>query len=312
YDANAEAFRVPEVIDAQYVVLDSEAAMSGISVTDDEIAAYYEQNKQRFTNPEVRRVSHILILAESGASEQEREAARQRAQQVADKAKANPADFAELARTESEDVGTAAEGGSLGPISPGSMVPEFEQVAFALNEGEVSDVVQTDFGFHVIKADEVRGAAIKSLDEVRDQLANEIRTQKGGARFGEIASRLTDMVYDQADSLEPVAQELGLELRSAQGISREGAPEGSPDIFADPRVRQALFSNEVAREQRNSGVIELAPDRLVVVRAERVVPAHIAELAEVQDGIRQQLVAERALEAAGKAGDELLEALRGG
>lgn len=312
YDANPERFHVPEVIDAQYVLLDSEAAKRGVSVTDDEIAAYYEQNKQRFTNPETRSVSHILVLVPDGASEAERDKAREHAQQLMQRAKDHPSEFADLARAESQDVGTADAGGSLGQLTRGTMVPEFESAAFALAEGQVSDVVQTDFGYHIIKADQVRPATVKTLAEVRDQLAEEIRLQKAGDRYGEAASRLTDLVYDQADSLQPVAEALNLEIQSASGIARDAAPAGSPDIFQDPRVRQALFSTEVAREQRNSGVIELAPDRLVAVRAERVVPEHTSALAEVVDEIRQQLTEERSAEAARKAGEAALEALRAG
>lgn len=312
YEANAARFHIPEVIDAQYVLLDSEAAKRGVTVTDDEIAAYYEQNKQRFTNPETRSVSHILLLVPEGANEAERTRIREQAQQLVTRAQADPTAFAELAKAESQDVGTAEAGGSLGQLTRDTMVPEFERVAFALAEGEVSDVVQTDFGYHIIKADQVSPATVKSLPEVRDQLAEEIRLQKAGDRFGTAASRLTELVYDQADSLQPVAEALDLEVRTAQGIARDAAPADSPDIFQDPRVRLALFSTEVARESRNSGVIELAPDRLVAVRAERVVPAHTAALADVADDIRQQLSEERALQAARAAGEAALQALRDG
>ena len=312
YDANAQRFHVAETIDAQYLVLDSQAVMKDLSVTDDELTAYYEQNKNRFTNQEARRVSHILIEASADASQAERAEARKQAEALAAQARQDPAQFAELARANSQDAGSADAGGSLGWISRGIMVAPFEDAAFALAPGAVSDVVQTDFGFHVIKVDEVREQSVKPLAEVRDELAEEIRMQKAGERFGDAAGRLTDLVYDNPDSLQPAAEALGLQLQTARGVARDAAPQDAPDVFGDARVRQALFSAEVAREGRNSGVIELAPDRLVALHAERVTPAHTAPLAEVEDEIRQELLAQRALEAAEAAGKKVLAGLQQG
>src|SRR5690606_11357897 len=205
YEANAARFQVPEKIDAQYLLLDSSAVMDGIAVSDDELAAYYEQNKSRFTNQESRRVSHILITPGDDA-----QAARQQAEALAAQAKQNPDAFADLAREHSQDPGSAQEGGSLGWITRDTFVPELETIVFALEEGQVSDVAESDFGFHVLKLDELRPAASKPLNEVSDQLAEEIRLQKAGERFGDAAGKLTDLVYDNADSLEPAASALGL------------------------------------------------------------------------------------------------------
>src|SRR5690606_22467409 len=171
-------FAVPETITAEYVLLNSEVVMDQVSVTDDEVAAYYEQNKGRFTTDESRRLSHILIEVPSDANEDERAQARQQAESVLAAVSSNPDAFAEQARQHSQDSGSAQAGGSLGWITPGTMVPEFEEAAFALQEGEVSGLVETEFGYHIIKADEVRKAQVKPLDEVRAQLTEEIRLQK--------------------------------------------------------------------------------------------------------------------------------------
>lgn len=310
YDANAERFRRPEAIDAEYVLLDAEAVMGDVSVSEEALASYYEQNKKRFATSERRRVSHILIQPEGEGAEAQA-AAREKAQALLETLRAAPDTFAEVARAASQDSGTAAQGGDLGWLDRGLMVPAFEDAAFALAEGEISAPVQTDFGVHLIKADEVQPAREQSLADVRERLLEEIRLQQAGERFGQAAGKLTELVYDQTDSLQPVADALGLKVRTAQGIARDGAPEGAPEIFADPRVRQALFSAEVARQGRNSGVIELASDRLVAVRAAQVHPAHVAPLAEVEDEIREQLANEQAYAAAEAAGQAFLASLKG-
>lgn len=307
YQANADRFQVPETIDVEYLVLDSAAVLADVQVSDDDIKQYYEQNKQRFTNEARRRVSHILI--EDGG---DAEAAKAKAQELADRLRSEPGRFADLARDESADRGSANQGGSLGWITRGALVPEFEEVAFSLPAGQVSDPVRTEFGWHLILVEEAQDAAIKPLEEVREQLADEIRMQKAGARFGEMASQLTNLVYDQAESLEPAADTLGLKIRQVDGVRRDGAPSGAPELFADQRVLLSLFSADVMREGRNSGVIELAPDNLVVVRAREVHPAHLAPLADVEGQIREILRRERALAAAREAGEALLQQLQQG
>ena len=248
----------------------------------------------------------------SDANEDERAQARQQAESVLAAVSSNPDAFAEQARQHSQDSGSAQAGGSLGWITPGTMVPEFEEAAFALQEGEVSGLVETEFGYHIIKADEVRKAQVKPLDEVRAQLTEEIRLQKAGAKFGEMAGEFTNLVYDESTSLQPAADALGLQVQTTAGVSREGAPVDAPELFQDGRVRQALFSEDVARRGNNSGVIELAPDRLVAVRAAEVIPAHTAPLETVSDDIRERLRLERALQAAEAAGRAELQKLQEG
>lgn len=312
YDAHRDEFAVPETINAEFVLLDGEAAMGQVSVSDDEIAQYYEQNRNRFTTEASRRVSHILVEVPAGADDAARTRARERAEDVLRTVREGSRSFADVAREYSDDKGSAAAGGDLGWITQGSLVPAFEQVAFALKEGDVSEVVETEFGFHIIRADEVRPVQVKPLAEVRDQLANEIRTQKAAQRFGDLAAQFTNLVYDESQSLQPVAETLGLPIRTAQGITRDNAPADAPDVFQDSRVRQALFSEDVARNRNNSGIIELAPDRLVAVRAIDVIPAHTASLDSVAARIREQLTQQRALQAAEAAGREFLARLEQG
>ncbi len=308
YEANRSRFQLPERVDAQYVVLDQNAVTPNISVSDEDIKAYYEQNQARYRQEEQRRASHILVAVESGASEAAREEARKKAQALAEQAKAPNADFAKLARENSQDPGSAGNGGDLDWFGRGMMVKPFEDTAFALKEGEVSEVVPTDYGFHIIKLTGVRPAVVKPLAEVRNEIVEEIKQQQAARRFAEAAEQFTNLVYEQSDTLEPAAQKFGLKIQEAQGIGRSGQPGN--DVLGNPKVAQALFSEEVLQEKRNSGVIELAPNRLAAVRVTRHIPSTVQPLDEVAATIRQQLTDERAMGLAREEGEKRLKALR--
>lgn len=308
YEVNRSRFQLPERVDAQYVVLDQNAVTPNISVSDEDIKAYYEQNQARYRQEEQRRASHILVAVESGASEAAREEARKKAQALAEQAKAPNADFAKLARENSQDPGSAGNGGDLDWFGRGMMVKPFEDAAFALKEGEVSEVVPTDYGFHIIKLTGVRPAVVKPLAEVRNEIVEEIKQQQAARRFAEAAEQFTNLVYEQSDTLEPAAQKFGLKIQEAQGIGRSGQPGN--DVLGNPKVAQALFSEEVLQEKRNSGVIELAPNRLAAVRVTRHIPSTVQPLDEVAATIRQQLTDERAMGLAREEGEKRLKALR--
>jgi len=320
YDANKAQLEVPEQVQAQYLVLDEAAATQGVQVSDEDVESYYKQNQARFGQPDRRRVSHILIQVPAGADDAARQQARQKAEDIARQAAADPAGFADLARKESQDAGSAAQGGDLGWVAP----PGLEQAIAALSRDQVSGVVQTPAGFHVLKVTDFQPGSVKPLAEVKAQITDEIRKQMASARFADMATNLTKLVYDQRDSLQPAADALGVKLRTASGLTRQGllpAGQAGPDaasagpdaqLLDNPRVRQVLFSPEVLRDKANSGVIELAPDTMVAVRVQDVKPAHVPPLADVQDGIRERLVAERAAEAARQAGEAALKALQDG
>ncbi|CAB3888112.1 MAG: SurA N-terminal domain-containing protein [Achromobacter mucicolens] len=320
YDANKQQLQVPEQVQVQYLVLDEAAATQGVQVKDEDLAAYYEQNKNRFGQPERRRASHIFIELPSGGSEDARKAARAKAEDIAKQAAADPGKFAELAAKNSQDSGSAAKGGDLGWIAPGSQAGPLDKAIFGLAANQVSGVVESPFGLHILKVTEISPAAIKPLAEVKDQITAEVRKQIAAQRFSEMASQLNKQVYDQRDSLQPAADAVGLKLRTASGVTREGllpAEKAGPGSAADspdaalldnPRVRQVLFSPDVLREKQNSGVIELAPDTMLAVRVAAVEPAHVPPLDKVSDVIRAKLLDERSAEAAKKAGEAALAA----
>lgn len=325
YDANKEKMAVPDQVAAQYLVLNEEAALQAVGdIADADLKNYYEQNKARYvTSPRVN-VSHIQISVAAGASQEERQAAQAQAEAIAERVKADPASFAEVAKEESQDVGTARDGGQLGWVTPGSWPQPLETAVFALQEGQVSDVVEGPGGYHIFLANQVEPEKGETFEEARAKVEEEVRRQLAAERFADLATRLTDLVYDNPSSLEPVAQELGLEPRTVAGITREGllgvedvgdqAAAASVDraIFEDPRVRGILFSPSVLNEKANSGVIEVSADTLVVVRVAAFEPQHVPPLAQVKGRVEAVLVAERAREAAAKAGEQALAALREG
>lgn len=320
YDANKQQLQVPEQVQVQYLVLDEAAATQGIQVKDEDLTAYYEQNKNRFGQPERRRASHIMIELAPGASEDARKAARIKADDLARQAAADPAQFAELARKNSQDAGSATNGGDLGWLAPGMLTGPLEKAIFGQAKDQVSGVVESPSGLHIVKVTEIQPAAIKPLAEVKDQITGEVRKQLAAVRFSEMASQLNKQVYDQRDSLQPAADAVGLKLRTASGVTREGllpADKAGPGSAADspdaalldnPRVRQVLFSPDVLREKQNSGVIELSPATMMAVRVAAVEPAHVPALDKVSETIRAKLLDERSAEAAKKAGEAALAA----
>lgn len=319
YDANQQRLQVPEYVLADYLLLDEAAAMQGLpEITESDMQAYYEQNKSRYVMPGRVQVSHVLIAPEDGSD------ALAKAQEIANRLAADPSQFAEVAKAESDDAGTANEGGRLGWISRGSWPEALEAAVFALKKGEVSAAVEGPDGYHVFLAEEVQPETGETFEQAKPKVQSEIRRQLGADRYAEMATRLTDLVYEDQSSLQPAAQALGLQLRSADGIARDrlldasdvqgdNAATQSNDalVLDDPRVRRALFSSQSFAEKHNSGVIEISPGVMIVVRVNEIRPAHVLPLEKAAPTIREQLLAERSNAAARKAGEAALAQLQG-
>ncbi len=323
YDQNKQRLELPEQVSAQYLLLNEAAAMENLpEPKPEDLQAYYEQNKARYIQPARVNVSHIQINIPAGASDEQRAAAKAQADEIATKARAAAADFAALARAESQDAGTAKDGGKLGWIAQGSWPAPLEEAIFSLGQGDVSGVVQGPGGYHIFRANEVQSQKGQSFDEAKPKIEVEVRRQLGAERFADMATRLTSLVYDNPNSLQPAADALGIKIRSAAGIARDrllasdevgaNAASASEDaaVLDDVRVRRALFTQQTFTEKQNSGVIEISPDTMVVVRVETVTPAHVPALEKLSAYIKEQLIAERARAAAEKAGQEALAAFQ--
>lgn len=322
YDTNQSSLLIPENIDVQYVVLNEDAASKDIQISDANIESFYKQNQARYGQPERRRVSHILLEVPASADDAAKAKVRLKAEEIAKRAAASPESFASLAKEFSQDSGSSGQGGDLGWISKNMLVPQVESSVFGLEPGKISGVVESPFGFHIINVVEVQPASVKPLAEVKGDIKNEIRKQLAAEQFAQLASKLTSLVYDQRDSLGPIATALNVPLRTATGLTREGLLSSSQRagkpmpaeqdqvILGNPKVRQAAFSSDVLKEKLNSGVIEVSPDVIIALRVAAIHPAHVPALNVVEDQIRLRLTQERALADAQAAGIKELEALK--
>ena len=324
YQENQEELRLPESVNIEYVVLDEQSASQGLSVPESEIQAYYQQNQARYGQPEQRRVSHILREVPPGADQATQDAARAKAQEIVDQLKGDPDQFASLAAELSQDPGSSNQGGDLGWISKDTLVPEVEEAVFKLEPDTVSDVIESPFGYHVAMVTDVQPASVKPLEQVREDIESEVLRQMASVRFADMATSLTNLVYDQRDALAPIADQLGLELRKAQGLARNGllpgdlfarqtpVPENQFEILNSPRVLQVVYSPEVIQDRFNSGVIEISPGTLVALRVDKVNPSAVPPLEQVTDLIRERLIAQGALRLARQAGQAALSVIADG
>ena len=323
YDGHQDALRLPEQVSADYLVLDEAAALASVpALEESQLKDYYEQNKALYVVPARVNVSHILIKLPAGASDDVVKTAQTKAAEIVTRLRAEPSKFAELARKESQDAGTSRDGGRLGWIQRGTLPLTMEQAVFALKQGEISDPVKGPEGYHVFMADEVQPEKGETFEQARPKVEEEVRRQLAADRYADMATKLTSLVYDNPTSLDPAAKELGLQIRHAGGIARErllsveeagkdaASASGDSAILGDVRVRQALFSSQVLTDKQNSGVIEISPDTMTVVRVRDVTPSHVPPLDQVRDHIRAQLTDERARAAAVAEGEKVLAELQ--
>lgn len=304
YEANTSQFMRPEEITVEYVELDTQAMTSTEALEEDELRARYEAVKARFITAEERRAAHILITAGNERSEAEAEAL---ATDVRERLAAGEA-FETLAEEVSEDPVSAVDGGDLGWLEPGIIDDAFDEVLFAMEPGTISDPVQSEFGWHVIRLDDVREPRGQTFEEARDEIAEELRAERAEELYFELSERLVDLVYADPTGLEAIAEDLGLELQTAGPYSRFSA-EG---VLAEPAVLEAAFSDLVLVERQASEPVEVGDSHAVVVRVTEHQPSMPRELELVSNEIRQRLARDAAQEAAREYGEALIERVRSG
>ena len=310
YKAHEAQFRAPEQARIEYVVLDLAALQRGLTVSEDDLKRYYDENASRFTAAEERRASHILIKADKDMPAAERQKARAKADALLEQLRKSPGQFADLARKNSDDPGSAERGGDLDYFGRGAMVKPFEDAAFAMKQGEISNVVESDFGYHIILLTGQRGGEKKSFEAVRPEIELEVKKQLAQKRFVEAAEQFTNTVYEQPESLQPVVDKLKLEKRSAT-VQRQPAP-GATGALASAKLLESVFGNDAVQNKRNTDAVEVGPNQLASARIVEYQPARTLPLAEVKDQVRERVVAEQAAALARKQGQELLARLKKG
>jgi peptidyl-prolyl cis-trans isomerase D len=293
YQTQSDRFRSPESVDVEYLVLDATTLAKNIQLPEQDIKTYYEQNLQRLSGQEQRRASHILINAPKDASASDREKARAKADALLADVRKDPKSFAQLARKNSDDPGSAANGGDLDFFAKGAMVKSFEDAVFGLKKGEISAVVESEFGFHIIMLTDIKVPAAPSLEAMRPRLEADLREQQAKRQFAELAETFSNSVYEQADTFKPVAEKLKLNIQQAQGLSRTPTP-ATPSVMANPKVLEALFAEESISKRRNTAAIELGNNTLVSARIVNYRAAAVRPFADVKDLVRTQFILEQA------------------
>jgi peptidyl-prolyl cis-trans isomerase D len=307
YDEHSEQFAVPERVRLAYVRLSADKLSEGIEADEAEIEAQYQARRSELKSKEQRRASHILIQVPQDAEQATIDAARNEAQGLLEQIR-NGADFAELAREHSDDPGSAEKGGDLGFFAKGVMAPEFEQAVFSLKPGDVSELVRTQFGYHIIKLEAIQSGEVPSLDEMREQLAADVKRRAAEEVFYDQLDELTNITYESSDSLDAAAEVLGLEIQHSDWLNADGGP----GIGGNAEVVSAAFSDDVLEAGHNSEPVELDTNDVVVVRVEEREPAQKLSFDEAREQVTREVRRQLAAEEARARGEALLAKLADG
>jgi peptidyl-prolyl cis-trans isomerase D len=307
YKANQAIFQAPEQASIEYIVLDLESVKKSISLSEADLKSYYDQNAIRLSGKEERRASHILINAAKDAPAADREKARARAEEILQTVRQSPDSFAEIAKKNSQDSGSATNGGDLDFFARGAMVKPFEDAAFSMKKGEISDLVESDFGYHIIKLTDVKTPAQRSFEELRAGIEADLKQQQAQRKFAETAEAFTNGVYEQSDSLKPVADKLKIDIQVATKLTRTPEP-GATGVLGNAQFLAAIFGPDSIDKKRNTDAIETAPSQLTAGRVVQYTPARTLAFDDVKTMVRERVVATKAAELAKQEGNSKLAA----
>lgn len=310
YEKNGALFQIPEQAKIEYVVFDPAVVERQVTVSDEEVAEYYKNNLKAMTTPEQRMASHILVTAPASASAADKAAAKAKAEAILAEVRKDPASFAAVAKAKSQDPSSAEQGGDLGLVEPNALPAPVEAAAMKLKQGEISEVVASDFGYHVITVTSLKPATVKPLDEARPQVTADIKRSKMSKKYSELAEIFNNTVEDQFSSLKPVADKLGLKIETAEGVARTPSPALGTSPVNNPKFLAAIFADDALKAKRNTRAIEVGGSTLLAGRVVEYKPASKRPLAEVDAVIRPAVVKEEALKMAKKAGEAKLAAAK--
>lgn len=304
YNANKASFATPPQARIQYLTLSMANIAAQMAISDESAKQYYEANKARFQEPEQRRASHILV--KTGADKAQ---AKAKAEKLLAELRQTPARFADLAKQSSDDPGSAARGGDLGNFTRDMMVKPFADATFGMKVGEMSGLVESEFGFHIIRLDAVTPGTGLGFAVVKDQIVEQLKSEAAQRKYAEVAERFSNLVYEKPDSLEPAAKELGLTPLESGWLSKGRA---EPAILMNPRLLEAVFAPEALEKKQNTEAIEVGPNTLVAARVLEHRPAGTLSLAEVSGAIKQRMTVAAARNKALEAGKAALAAALAG
>ena len=307
YKAHQADYMNPEQVSVKYLEVNGADLKPDAAPSDDDLKKRYEDEKQRFVQPEQRLVSHILINVPANATPDQQKAALAKAEKIA--AQATPGNFASLAKQDSEDLGSKIQGGDLGWLQKGVTNAPFEAAMFALQKNQISKPVLSPDGYHIIFLRDLRSGETKPFNEVRDQLVKELSTGGKDRKYNEVAGKLSDNTYQNPSSLEPAAAALSIPIKTTVLFSRKG---GSDALSSNPKFVAAAFGDDVLVQGNNSALIDLGNNHSVVLHIDKHVPAALRPLAEVKADVQKKILDERTVAAEKKQADEMIASLNKG
>jgi peptidyl-prolyl cis-trans isomerase D len=312
YEANAKEFTIPERARLEYVELSLDSMAAKETASAEEVKRIYDEEVKagRYGQPEERRASHILIAAAEDAPEAAKKAAQAKAEEIAARVRKNPASFAEVAKKESQDPGSAVQGGDLGFFRRGAMVKAFEDATFAAKPNEIVGPVQSPFGFHVIRLAEVKPAKVKPFSEASPEIEANLKKGAAQRRMLEAAESFSNIVYEQPNSLQPVAEALKLSVQQSGWVTK-GAP-AAPPVLSNPKVQAEVFSDDAVKNKRNTSAIEIAPNQYIAARVVEYKPSELRPFDSVKADIDKRLQRQEATKLATAEGEAKLKDLQAG
>ena len=307
YKAHQADYMNPEQVSVKYLEVNGADLKPDAAPSDDDLKKRYEDEKQRFVQPEQRLVSHILINVPANATPDQQKAALAKAEKIA--AQATPGNFASLAKQDSEDLGSKIQGGDLGWLQKGVTNAPFEAAMFALQKNQISKPVLSPDGYHIIFLRDLRSGETKPFNDVRDQLVKELSTGGKDRKYNEVAGKLSDNTYQNPSSLEPAAAALSIPIKTTVLFSRKG---GSDALSSNPKFVAAAFGDDVLVQGNNSALVDLGNNHSVVLHIDKHVPAALRPLAEVKADVQKKILDERTVAAEKKQADEMIASLNKG
>ncbi|MEM7466000.1 MAG: SurA N-terminal domain-containing protein [Pseudomonadota bacterium] len=307
FDENPDKYRISEKASLEYVSLSIEKLMKEVAPDEQDLLTYYEANSGNYTQEERRNANHILIQVKKDAPDDEVNAALLRANLLRVQATDSETSFEDLAKENSDDVGSRTEGGETGLFGRGVMAPEFEEAVFSMSVGAVSEPIRTQFGYHIIRLKEIDEGGLQSFDEARQDVEEQFRREQAESIFYEQSEQLADLAYEHPENLEPIADATGLEIKTTELADRNELVLSVPF-----QVVEAAFSDEVLNERLTSEPLETSDGDIYVVRVQEHQPFRPATLDEVRDDIVAELTNQQARAASTALGEKLLARLEAG
>ena len=310
YKEHSQNYQSPEQASIEYLVLNLQQVQKSITLADADLKTYYEENIAKSSAQEERRASHILLTTNKSMTDAEKAAVKAKAQSVLDELKKSPNQFAALAQKYSQDPGSAAKGGDLDFFAKGAMVKAFEDAAFAMKKDQISDLVESEFGYHIIKVTDIKTPKVESFESAKAEIEKQVRREQAQKKFAEVAESFTNLVYEQPDSLQPAASKLKLNIETFDALNKSPDPKAmsGADWMKNPKFLEAVFSPDVIEKKHNTQAVEVAPNTLVAARIKEYKPAKTLDFDVVKASVELQWKQDRSLTLAKEAGKAKLDA----